>query len=332
MKTSQRIKPEPLLRKGPNVKNWYEKLVLAIAALVLLVALFLFWQAREDLPTDEPPVRIGELATTFSMEAPTPFVEVDGNWPEPTARDEEGLWLYQVFTPPILYIQVDEDGNRILTPVPPPVEEEIEIDDRPPFGVRLVAVDRELFRAQVNAIYERSRTDPTTATVVLRYLHARPGESNTERMRQGDENERLGVRLDNISLEEVRDERGGLERIFTVEIWDLREDRPVVLTDKERTFEPERVFTLVSTEDPDQTTQVRAIGDRFEMNEAEYLVLDLDRESETVTLVKESDELEESETETLRVDDRPLRDVEREDEEDPETDLDADELMDLFDF
>jgi len=321
------------------VKQWYDKIVLGVAVVALLVALLLFLRSRGDLPSAEAPVRIADQGEPFEMAPPTPQAGIAANWSEPAARDEAGLWLYQVFTPPILYIRVDEDGNRFLDPRRPEVEQPEEEEDVIPFGVRLIAIEQELYRVQIDAVFERTPAEPRTATFIIEYLEAEPGEASTERMRVGDSSDRLGIRIDDAKVSEVRGPDGGLERIFIVTIFDLRRQRALELRDDRPRYDERPVFVISSTLDPSAQVRIREVGERFQMNDASYTVIDLDAGDESISLVKEADYLEISESETLSVDDRPLRPVERETiTEDPEgidgleEDPSREELMQMFEF
>lgn len=321
------------------MKQWYDKIVLGVALVALLLALLLFFRGRAELPSPEAPIRISDEAQPFEMAPPRPHDEVAANWSEPVARDEAGMWLYQVFTPPILYIRVDEDGNRFLDPRRPEFELPQDEPEVIPFGVRLTSIEQELYRVQIDAVFERDPRAPRTATFIIEYLEAEPGTGTTERMRVGDSNDRLGVRIDDAEVEEIRGPDGGLERVFILSLTDLRRERTLEIRDDRPRFDDRPVFVLTSTVDPSRQVRIREIGERFEMNNASYTVIDLNTEEEIISLVKEADYLEISESKTLTVDDRPLRPVEREPTvEDPtdagiiEDDPSRDELMEMFEF
>lgn len=66
------------------------------------------------------------------------------DWPPPAAQSRGERWIFEAFTPPIIYFNPTTQAFTVEPPLPPsaaPVE--------PPFGISVVAVERELYRLQL---------------------------------------------------------------------------------------------------------------------------------------------------------------------------------------
>lgn len=92
--------------------------------------------------------------------------------PPPQRDDDEGNWVYEVFTPPKIYVE-EVDGVEVFTaklpnvgpPPPPPVIENPE----PSFGVSLTSVYRPPFRVLLRGVLGNPQ-DPSKTLVYLEYL------------------------------------------------------------------------------------------------------------------------------------------------------------------
>lgn len=119
-----------------------DKILLGAASLLFLGACAWAWFQETDLG-DAAVINAPTSGREYKSE---PIVTLDmetKRWPDaqPLARGKE--WLFDVFTPP----QIFYDANTTaFTVTPPRGKEEVKID---PFGLDLLAVDREDFRLQI---------------------------------------------------------------------------------------------------------------------------------------------------------------------------------------
>jgi len=93
-------------------------------------------------------------------------------WDAPKAQDPEGFWLYEVFTPPKIYL---EEGKWVAKPPVPPVPPPPPVDPNPlpPFGLELKSIYRPPFRVVVESVIY-SGLDPAKSYVQLEYLNIAP--------------------------------------------------------------------------------------------------------------------------------------------------------------
>ncbi|RRJ95513.1 hypothetical protein Ga0100231_017365 [Opitutaceae bacterium TAV4] len=119
-----------------------DKVLLGAAGLLFLGSCAWAWFQETDLgdaavvnaPTSGKPYE-PEKIDTLDIETK--------RWPEaqPLARGKE--WLFDVFTPPVIFYDA---GTKAFTVTPPRGKEEIKVD---PFGLDLLAVERDDFRLQL---------------------------------------------------------------------------------------------------------------------------------------------------------------------------------------
>jgi len=272
-----------------------EKIVFVVVLLLVagLFALVFMGEAETVEPREDVPQLVGlvDLDAYQGLPASTQV-----QWPEPLPQDEEGRWLYRVFTPPVLYIV---DGKFDPRPPKPPQVDPIE-DDEPeePFGVALVELERNRYRLQLKAIYETQLDDIDSAILSFENVYASQSERPTISMTKGKTDENYEFRVDDIEQIE-RTIRGGLEREHIATITDLRTGKTIALSDREDLFEEGVTLVFESTIDFGQNATVNEVGQTFEMNGATYTVSEINLEGSSAQVVKESGDLDTPKIETL---------------------------------
>ncbi|HKK18213.1 MAG TPA: hypothetical protein VJ952_05980 [Opitutales bacterium] len=283
------------------MKKFYDKLLLALAVLALLGgALFYVLKSAgaEDLgagpelsPADNPyePVPI-----------PDPTAET-ASWPEPGPQSSGPNWLYDVFTPPKIYI--DKDGN--FTAEPPKV-----IDPEEPFGIYLAEIERKPYRIQMQG-YSGDREKPEEAVLFF---------FDVERqirffIREGQSNEESEVEVLDFRIEREVDADNNISVTAIATILDKRIDEEIELNDEEALLSPELSLVFLSEEDPDVRVEltleppISAVP--FETPAGEYVLTQINLEDRSVTVEKKPTEESEAETRTLEA----TENIEPEDEQ-----------------
>jgi len=279
------------------MKHW-EKILLLVGVLLVALAFFLS-KSPDSLSLDELSrtslsTHTYELDDYESLRTPP-----EAAWDAPRPQDEEGRWLYRVFTPPILYLV---DGR--LDPVPEEEEEEIEEIVIPPFGVRFARVERDKYRLQLDAVYEMDIGDMSTARFIFENVYPGLTEPPTYSVGIGGTNTEGNFRLENVERNTIRDEGGGSATEHIATITDLNDGSTVVLSDNETLYSEGVRMIFQSTIDSSVTVAVENPGDSFEMNDATYTVLEISLDRGVATVVKEAEYLEMPEQEILRLGER----------------------------
>lgn len=125
------------------LKASYDKLLFALAALLLTASSVWWWrQQGEARRLRAQPVAAqltGSLHEPANLKLPETKVAV---WPKAPVQSQGEGWLYEVFTPPVIYYNA---LARSFTVTPPMPQGDLAI----PFGLELLAVTQEQFRLQL---------------------------------------------------------------------------------------------------------------------------------------------------------------------------------------
>jgi hypothetical protein len=274
------------------MNKFYDKLLLAIALLALLAGVGFYFMKSGAVPAGKPQVST-QTADNPYQQVPVPAsTNVDASWPEPrpqsihTEGEIEG-WVYDVFTPPKIYI--DKDGKFVATgtkPPPPPV----------PFGVYLAEIQRKPYRIQIEGYIEEVPGDASKSLLLL---------YDEERMKS------IRSRVDSVvadsefkvlsfDIERIVDPQEGIYKEATATILDQRTGEEVVLTHGERLFDDEVSILVRSNEDPSVEIELSEVGESFETELGQYILKEINLEESAVTVEKLGSEEREAETEFLK--------------------------------
>lgn len=218
-------------------------------------------------------------ATGGSFERkPLPDGEVpEVRWDPPTSQSEDGRWVYDLFTPPKIYIDPETNLFSVIPYTGPRGEA--------PFGIDLVRVERPLYRFRFEGFIEE---DPQDAGRSLIRLYNRETE-RLELVRVGDERGEGDFRVVDFRLQREIGESGLLETKAELEIEDLRLNERVVMELGETRYADtfRLVFSGRDTEGMEQTYTVETEGESFEHDKALYTVQAIDFGKGTVRVEKE---------------------------------------------
>lgn len=160
-------------------------------------------------------------------------------WENPVVRESDGEWLFDVFTPPVIYYNVSTHEFTVTPPDSAPGEA-LPVDR--PFGLELVEIKRTPYRIQLVG-YVGSEGD-----YLATFEDVEGG--GTFLAKVGRTVDEPGVMLRSFAVEKVRDQSGSGTVVHdiraTAVIRDLRQDKDVVLVQKERLMneEPTAVFRI----------------------------------------------------------------------------------------
>ncbi|MFW5874030.1 MAG: hypothetical protein ACOCVJ_01355 [Verrucomicrobiota bacterium] len=268
----------------------YDKIIL-VAALIALgagAAVYLMQSGAAVEPAD--PSISGNPYEPIDASLPE---QEEANWPPAQHQGEDPQELFDVFTPPKIYI--DEDGNFVFEapdvgPPPPPE----------PFGVYLAEMRRDPYRIQLEGYIEDDLTDASKSLLLL-YDEE---QERSVRARVGEEMSEHDFKVLDFTISRVRDEDNVVTRSAEATILDQRTGEEVVLTHGERLFE-EDYDIVIADSDSDETVEVSEAGDEFTFGENSYILRKINLEESSVTVEKLGDEENEAVVEVLSVESGP---------------------------
>lgn len=298
----------------------YDKLLLAVGVLALLAGVGFYMMKSGEVPSATPD--IAEPSNNPYQLIPVPVsTEITAIWPaavETSAQAKEAeLELYDVFTPPNIYI--DENGAFKFKPVIIKPTEEI------PFGLYLADIKREAYRVQLEGYIEEDLSDASKSLLLLFDEETR----KQVRVRVGQEKPDSEFKLIDFSIERVREE-SSVTKIVKATLLDQRSGEEVVLTHGERLYTDSTTIILRSHEDSSIEVVLNEAPKAFETTLGKYVLGEINLEESSVTVKKlGSEELEiEDETRKLILS-APVEAVETPEETEPETQED-DQSFDFF--
>ncbi len=224
--------------------------------------------AREGIP-------LGGASFEIESLPEEPVAEVQ--WDAPTSQSEDGRWIYDLFTPPKIYINPETNLFSVI-PYTGPREEA-------PFGIELVRVERPLYRLSFEGYIEENPRDSRRSLI---RLYNRETE-RLELVQVGDTPAGGDYRVDDFRLEREIGDNGLLETRAQLEIEDLRIGRQIVLEVGETRYAD--AFRLVfAGEDPDgenRTYIIESEGESFDHAGGRFTVRSIDFDTGMVRIEKE---------------------------------------------
>ena len=263
----------------------YDKILLVVG-LSALVASTLFYflsgspQAAESVPPVEP---VGAPYAPI----PTPeMTVVDAVWPE--AGEQSTGWIYDVFTPPKIYINL-ETGEWVSEGWKPPPPPE-------PFGLYLAELDQARYRIQLLGYIEEDFKDASKSLLLMVDLES----DKNLRVRVGESVEASDFEVIDFSIERVFGDDGSITKRAIASIMDSRSGETMELTHGQIRYTGGVAILLRSEEDPALEWRPEAVGASLQNERGSYSLAAIDFEAATLTIKKTFPDSErEAETQTL---------------------------------
>lgn len=187
-------------------------------------------------------------------------------WEPPAPQSEDGKWIYDVFTPPKIYINPETNLFSVIPYTGPAAKEA--------FGIRLLSFQRPLYRIQFEGYIEEDPDDPRKS--LLRIYNR---ESNRlELVKVGHVSVAGQYRILDFQITRKLDDSGLLMREDLLILEDTRSGSEIRLKSGQPRYSDR--FTLVfegtSGEGESRRFQVEAEGDSFEHDGATYTIVNID--------------------------------------------------------
>lgn len=268
------------------MKGFYDKIILAVGVLALAGSgAFYVTQGKGD--ANNPLLNQAPSGAAYAPIAAPTFSELDSAWPDPVAQDDKGLELYDVFTPPKIFWKPPQFVFEPWLPASIPV----------PFGLELLAVDRELYRIQVEAYFASTSGQDKDAKIQFYDYKTK----SSFRGSVGDKFPEHAVEILDFSVTREVNDDGTILRVPHVAIKDLDSGKDITLTTDERLYIPDQFELRMSTVSPyrQENFSWQKTGDTHTAGDATFELLDFDFDNQTASVEKQSPDLESPETETL---------------------------------
>ncbi len=266
------------------MKQFYDKILLVVALLALGGSAAYYFMGQGEAPDGSGATSALSGKAYDSLPAPQPVAGGSTEWPEAVHVGDDVNRLYRVFTPPKIYLD-PETGE--LTWDAPLVEGGGPVEVIP-FGVELVALQRELFRIQLEADFGSSTGSNDDAIIQL-YNHEK-GEKILGS--PGDEYPEHEFKIVSFRVERVIQEEEGSTVIFKnpiVVIEDLRAGQEITLSGAERLYVPGKFEIDMRTESEGeaQTFTWTDAGQTYESTNGDvFTLLEFNFDNQSITVEK----------------------------------------------
>jgi hypothetical protein len=267
------------------MKNHYDKIFLLVAVLALAASAGYYFTSEGNLKESQANFEktmtlpfAGEQWKEVKVE-PLKLGSVD--WPEAKAQDEVGLWLYQIFTPPKIWI----DNGEFSAEPPVPVE-----GPGSGIGFKYAGLKHDAYPI----LYKGYFIDPEGEIVVQLYDDARTtalrGKINEEILYRAQDGKmkKAGLVVKSFDKKMVRQQDGTIRQVIIVSIADEALGREITIESGKPTFlEESRIIVLAPEGRGGKSWEIKKAGDKFEADGGVvYTVKELDFENESLLVEK----------------------------------------------
>ena len=271
------------------MNKFYDKLLLLLGLLALLGGGAFYMVTTGEVADVGGDVFLQPADNPYRLIPVPESVARDASWPEPEHQSSGPDWLYDVFTPPKIYL----DAQREFTAKPPRA-----IAPPPPFGIYLAEMERIPFRIQMQG-FSGDRNKPEEAVLFIF------DEEREVRffIRKGESNEESEIEVLDFSISRQIDDDGNVQVIAFATIIDGRTGDEIRLDDGSRLFETEIMLVFRSEQDRSIKVALELDPDEpvtsFETPLGKYILQEINLEERSVTVKKQATDDHESEIRVL---------------------------------
>ena len=224
-----------------------ERAAVGIAVMALMVSVGVSWSMRAMVRRVKSiPVALRLSKAEYRpLDTPAAIGHAD-SWVPPSAQSAGSEWIYEVFTPPVVFYD-RQAASFSVTPAGASRGDERE------FPFRLVKIERELFRVQLSGY----AGTPGTYTAIF----TRPGKPGALLVREGERLKEAGLILRHFAIKKRTNGKAaggaGFEIVAQAELQDERSGAITLLDSQSKKYDDAPVATVHLSGPPDGLRQVR---------------------------------------------------------------------------
>ena len=203
-----------------------------------------------------------------------------GLWDKPVSQSSGEDWVFEVFTPPIIYF----DPRTNEWTLEPPTEESEKVM---PFGLELLVFQRELYRLQYNGYLVAPSGEEENTTVLIDNLETEKGIYG--RVGQRFEDDQFYIRSFDVKRYLVQSDNPKqtpyLDENISLVVFDERLGKEMTLTGNKKKYKPNVKAVIRSKENPIQAVTVGE-GESFAIDKVEYECVEINLTHNSVRVKK----------------------------------------------
>jgi hypothetical protein len=264
------------------MKAIYDKVLLVLSALLVVGSGAYYYT---NLPDAD--IRQRSLQATGGDYEPIEFAfepRVSVDWADPATQSTG--WVFDVFTPPKIYIDPE---TKAFIRIPPRAPADAE-----PFGIYLVRIERELYRFQFQGYAEVDPGNPATSIIYIfdtvnnRQINARSGRDYPD----------AGFAIKHFTTERLEVD-GIITREAVVTLLDKDMDKEIEMRQNEVIYTGKTRFHFASREYPDFSFVATEVGETFSSPSGVFQIMGIDLANQSVTIEKNASSAINSQTQIL---------------------------------
>jgi hypothetical protein len=271
------------------LRNHCDKVLLMAATVALTLSCTWLWLQQPALRRLRAvpvfPQLVGSLYEASNLKPPQP---VAATWPKAPAQSSGGAWLYEVFTPPVIYYNALARTFSVTPPLNPTNADAA-------FGLELLVVKPEPFRLQLVG-YFGGPGDYLAAFIS-------PSQTETLLAREGRRFEALGLTLKSFDVRKILVEHDAARPVYDVAALAVLQDdqtgAEVVLDSRARKFTDTPLAVLIMHSGDPKSRELRE-GDTFADATSTYRVERIQLDPPEVVVARQNPGLPVPETRVLR--------------------------------
>lgn len=267
------------------MKAYYDKILLLVALIAVAASVGYYFSLEGSVDSKDADTK-KVLQTKHggekwvSVDVPPLKIE-EKTWKEVAAQDADGLWLYQLFTSPKIWI--DSDNNFIVVP---PIPDDIMAKT---FGFKYGGIKNDVYPIKYKGFY-KGQDDKVfiqlTNTDLDILMNAELNSEYEIRDRKG-KTIRTGIVAKDFKTDTVFNKDGTIKKVFTVTLHDANLKRDVVIRSGEPTYIEENKALLLTPESgKGMPWEIKKVGDKFEVGSISYVVKDMNYDQEYAVIEK----------------------------------------------
>ena len=249
------------------MRDHYHIIIFSIAIVCFCIGSFLYFNFKNTLKVELEPIdnRKPFKPITFTENLPEKSL-----WDEPKPQSTGEAWLFQVFTPPKIWI--DQNGDFSAEAFVKPV----------PFGVSLASFEKKKYRYKfLSSLGKRDNPE------IIILLDLKTGKEL--RVRQNRNYEEFRIISYKVIKKEVLDSQIDgkplFDKIPTIEILDKPSGTLFNLSVGKDTYTNQYLIGLKPDRDS-ELLLVKSTGDKFKINDAEYQIEAINSTEKSIRILK----------------------------------------------
>lgn len=273
------------------MKNAYDKILFVLALLVLSGSACYYFntdKSNKQASAKAKSVLASGPQGEAWQEIKVPEIKFDSKvWEAAKAQSEDKMWLYQLFTPPKIWI--DNEGKFVVQP--PNSEKKLEQT----FGYKFSGLKHEPYPVKYKGFFVIDEKGSPVYHVQLsdesngRLMKGKVNEEITVFDSKSQANVKTGITIKNFEIKSVRDEKSSMvSKVYTVVLHDNALGRDITIASDKPTYIDESKALVLSSDGNDGDWEIKAVGDSRKTENSVYTVKELDMDNGVVVVEKVS--------------------------------------------